>query len=118
MKRGGNMKGIVITILTGLLLYGCASTFLVYKDGKAQYFGSNRKEIQELLCKSGDLKKVLEYAVTIDEAVKESLYKYTCVELNGDEVKRLYSDLTPEQRKDLRLAFRKQGYDINYYPCG
>jgi hypothetical protein len=30
----------------------------------------------------------------------------------------LYSDLTPEQRKDLRLAFRKQGYDINYYPCG
>jgi len=26
--------------------------------------------------------------------------------------------LTPEQRKDLRLAFRKQGYDINYYPCG
>lgn len=109
----------IVSIITGLFLfYGCASTFLVYKDGKAQYFGSNRKEVQELLCKNNDLRKVLESASTIDENTREFLYKYTCVELNGDEVKRIYAELNPEQRKDLRLAFRKQGYEINYYPCG
>lgn len=112
------MVRLISILIISLVLQGCAGTFLVYKDGKAQYFGSNRKEIQELLCKTGDLKKVLEHAKTIDEQRRESLYRYTCLELNGEQVKKIYSDLTPEQRKDLRLAFRKEGYDINYYPCG
>ncbi len=112
------MFRIISILIISIIISGCASTFLVYKDGKAQYFGSNRKEVQELLCKTGDLKKVLEHTETIDESTRDSLYKYTCVELNGEEVKKIYSDLSPEQRKDLRLAFRKEGYDINYYPCG
>ncbi len=112
------MFRIISILIISIIVSGCASTFLVYKDGKAQYFGSNRKEIQELLCKTDDLKRVLEQAKTIDELTRQSLYKYTCLELNGEQVKKIYSDLSPEQRKDLRLAFRKEGYDINYYPCG
>ncbi|MFN3740802.1 MAG: hypothetical protein ACK4TF_09070 [Thermodesulfovibrionales bacterium] len=112
------MLRIILILIMSVIISGCASTFLVYKDGKAQYFGSNRKEIQELLCKTGDLRRVFEYTETIDEFTKESLYKYTCLELNGEQVKKVYLDLSPEQRKDLRLAFRKVGYDINYYPCG
>ena len=112
------MSRLLIVVLVSVFALACSSTFLVFKDGKAQYFGSNRKDIQELLCSTGDLKKVLEYAESIDDLTKDSLYRYTCVELNGEQVKRIYTELTPEQRKDLRLAFRKQGYEINYYPCG
>jgi len=100
-----------------LILCACSSTFLVYKDGKGYFVGSKSKAIYEMLCTSGDFEKVLA-ATHLSTEMKDTLYKYNCsAERSGDKVQQLYVSMTPEERKDIRNAFRKVGYDINYLPC-
>ena len=106
--------GIAIVVLASA---ACSSTFLVSKDGKGYFLGSKTNEIYKMLCESGDLKKVLS-DTRLDEGLKDDLYKYNCSpERSKEKVKQIYTSMTPEQRKDLRTAFTKNGYDINYMPC-
>jgi len=99
------------------LISACSSTMLVSKDGKGYFLGSGSNPLYRMLCESGDLKKVLA-DTRLPEETKEGLYKYNCSsERSGEKVKQIYASLTAAERKDLRLAFTRNGYDINYLPC-
>jgi hypothetical protein len=100
-----------------LLTSACTSTFLVYKDGKGCFLGSGSNTKYNMLCESGDLEKVL-VASHLTNELKDSLYKYNCSkERSGDKVKQIFASMTVEQRKDIRSAFRANGYDINKMAC-
>lgn len=112
-------KRVSVALATIMIFTGaCTSTFLVSKDGKGYFLGSSSGAIYNLLCESGDLKRVLSDTTTLHEQMRDDLYRYNCTnERSGEKVKQIYAAMTPEQRKDLRTAFTKNGYDINYLPC-
>ena len=96
----------------------CASsTFFVNKDGKGYYWGSDSKDAYLTLCESGDLAKIIA-DTDFPQAIKDDLFRHTCgPERSSEKARQLYASLTPVQRKALRKAFKKHGYDINYLPC-
>lgn len=108
---------LLVTLCSLIFVAGCTSTFLVSKDGKSYFFGRNTSDLHKMLCESGDLIKILEDTRFKDE-IKGALHKYNCTpEYSADKVKEIYASLTGEQRKELRVAFKRHGYDINYLPC-
>ncbi len=113
------MKTWLFISIVGMALVAaaCTSTFLVYKNGKAYFLGSNSKAKYTMLCASGDLEKVLA-ATHLSKDMKDALYKYNCsAERSGDKIKQVYASMTIEQRKDIKNAFKSNGYDINYIEC-
>jgi hypothetical protein len=109
---------IFISIMaTALVAGGCAETFLVGKDGKGYFLGSTNQRTYDRLCASGDLEKVVA-DTQLSEEMKDELYRYNCSEdRSSDKVKKLYASMTKVQRKDIKNAFKANGYDINYLPC-
>ncbi len=106
--------GIIVTVVFTL---SCTSTFRLSKDGKGYILGSNSNALHKMLCESGDLGKILLDA-QLSQEKKDDLYKYNCsTERAGAKVKQLYASMTPQERKDLRIAFKKNGYDINAMTC-
>jgi hypothetical protein len=115
------MKTWLLISCAAILLSTCAcsSTFLVYKEGKGgSFLGSSSKRTYDLLCASGDLDKVLA-DTHLEPAIKNSLYKYSCstTERSAEMVQQIYASMTVEQRKDIKSAFRKNGYAINKFAC-
>jgi hypothetical protein len=111
------VKRIIFIALGVLLLWSCTSTFNIQKEGKTYFFGSREEGFYKMMCESGDLSKILE-ATSLPKETKESLYKWNCSpERSVEMVKKTYVSLTPEQRKDLRLAFKKYGYEVNAMRC-
>jgi hypothetical protein len=112
---------IFISIMvTALVTSACSSTFLVYKQGKGFFLENNSKDKFELFCTSGDFEKVLA-DTQLDKKMRDDLYKYNCLdERSTEKILEVYATMTVAQRKDLRTAFRKNGYAINYGPdcCG
>lgn len=107
---------LVIPVMAAFLS-SCSSTFLVSKDGKGYFFGSKSQSIYRMLCDSGDLKKILS-DTTFTQNIKNDIYRYNCTdERSSEKVKQLFSAMTIDQRKELRTAFKNNGYDINYLPC-
>lgn len=111
-------KGFALIILVISLFTGCTDTFLVTKDGKSYFFGSGKEGMYKMLCESGDLKAILA-DTQLPANIKDDLYKYNCVpaEQSREKIAGTYASMSPEQRRDLRLAFQKHGYDINYLVC-
>lgn len=110
-------KFFPVLIAAVIISAGCSSTFLVSKDGKGYFWGNDSNAIYRMLCESGDLKKILE-TTKFTQTLKEDIYKYNCsAERSGEKIKQIYASLTSEQRRDLRNAFKSNGYDINYLPC-
>lgn len=106
-----------VVLAAVLLLAACSSTFVVSKDGKGYFLGSRSADLYRMLCESGDLKRVLA-DTRLSEELRGELYRYNCTaEKSGDKVRQIYAAMTSEQRKDLRTAFTRNGYDINYMPC-
>jgi len=113
MKKAYLFGIVVLALVTG----ACTSTFLISKDGKGYFIGSRAKTLHRMLCKDGDLVKVLA-DTRLNESMQNDLFRYNCTEQkSGKKVKEIYASMTPVQRKDLRMAFRTNGYDINYMPC-
>jgi hypothetical protein len=113
MKSWFFISIICIALLTG----ACSSTFFVSKNGKGYFLGSDSRSMYVLLCKSGDFEKVLA-ATHLSTEMKNILYQDSCsAERSGEKVKQLYASMTSEERKDIKNAFRKNGYDINYMAC-
>lgn len=97
-----------------LLIGACTDTFLVFKKGKGYFLGSNSSGKYELLCASGDMEKVLA-DTHLNKEKKDSLYKYNCsAERSGEKIKEIYASMSAEERKDIRTAFVKNGYEINH----
>ena len=70
-----------------------------------------------MLCSSGDLMKVLE-ATLLSGEMKDAFYRDNCsAERSSDKVRQLFASMTSEQRKDIRTAFKKNGYSINGGSC-
>lgn len=97
-----------------MIASACTDTFLVYKQGKGYFLGSDSSGKYELLCKSGDLEKVLG-DTQLSKEMKDSLYKYNCsTERSGEKITQIYASMTSKERKDIRTAFKKNGYEINH----
>jgi hypothetical protein len=112
------MKTWLLICITGIVLAtgACAATFLLGKNGKGFFFGSETKVAYDMLCTSGDLKKVLA-ATHLDAEMKQTLYAYNCsAERSREKVEEIYGSMDPKQREDIQTAFKKNGYDINYLP--
>ncbi len=102
---------------TVLITGACTDTFMLGKGRSGYFYGSNSKAIYDMLCTSGDLEKVLA-ATHLSEEMKGSIYKYNCSpERSGDKVKQIYASMTVKERKDIKIAFRKNGYEINHLLC-
>lgn len=102
-----------------MLIGGCASgsTFIASKDGKGYYLGNSSSAAYEKFCRSGDLRKILA-DTSLAQEMRDDLYQKNCGAVrSSDEVRKLYASLSPAQRKELRQAFKRNGYDINYIPC-
>jgi hypothetical protein len=70
-----------------------------------------------MICTSGDLEHVLS-ETTIPDDLKNEFYRYNCAdEQSKEKVVAIYTFLTPEEKEQLKRAFRQRGYDINYVPC-
>lgn len=106
---------LLISIAGMALLTGaCSDTFLVYKQGHGYFLGSDSTGKYALLCTSGDMEKVLA-DTHLNKEMKDSLYKYNCsAERSGEKTTQIYTAMTSEQRKDIRTAFKKNGYEINH----
>ncbi len=107
-----------ISIVGMALIAGaCTSTFLVSKGGHTYFLGSSSKTKYALLCASGDIAKILA-ATNLSKDMKDDLYKYNCsAERSGEKIKQIYATMTPVQRKDIRNAFKDNGYTINGAGC-
>jgi hypothetical protein len=105
-------------VMLAVALGACASsTFVASKDGKGFYLGNSSNAAYLMFCESGDLRKILA-GTQLPSETKDELYRSNCgPERSKDKVKQAYASITPAQRKDLRLAFKNNGYDINYLPC-
>ncbi len=108
----------LISVAVALLTGACATTFLIGKEGderRGRFLGSDA--MYERLCLSGDLLKVLE-TTHFSKEMKETFYQYNCsAERSYDKVKQIYGSMTSEERKDIRTAFKKNGYSINSGSC-
>lgn len=112
-------KSVLLSgLLPVLFLAACGpSTFIVTKDGYAGYFGRDQAFLRTLLCVRGDLEAVLASAV-LPEEIKSDFRRYVCSEERSyDKVLSLYLFLTPDEKKSLKSAFEKQGYEINNVHC-
>ena len=111
---------VIITAVIAFLGSACSSgpIFMVSKgEERGRFLGSNSKYVYEMLCSSGDLLKVLE-ATHLSREMKDSFYRYNCsAERSSDKLKQLYASMTPEQRKDIRTAFKEKGYSVNGGSC-
>jgi hypothetical protein len=94
-----------------------SSTFFVSKDGKDYYWGNDSKDAYKMFCETGELRKIIT-DTELPQPMKDDLYQYNCgAERSTEKARQLYASMTPLQRKNLRHAFKKHGYDINYFPC-
>jgi len=109
---------LFITVAGMALVVGaCTDTFLLGKGRSGYFYGSNSKAMYDMLCTSGDLEKVL-LATQLSKEMKDTIYKYNCSdERSGEKVKQLYTSMTVQERKDIKQAFRKNGYEINHILC-
>jgi hypothetical protein len=113
------MKSWLFIAIAGVVLMtgACSKTFLVYKDGKSYFLDGSAKSKYDLLCASGDMEKVLA-ETELETMTKDDLYKFSCSEESSNEnLRQLYASLTVVQRKDIKKAFRKNGYEINKMAC-
>ncbi len=117
MKKEMSYFLLAIILLAVLLSGGCSNTFLVTKDGKSYFLGTDREGMYKMLCTSGDLMAILA-DTQLPSTTKDNLYKYNCGAVRSKEkVGEIYASMSPEQRRELRLVFQKHGYDINHLSC-
>jgi hypothetical protein len=114
----GLLRAVFAGVVAAALFAGCApTTFIISKDGRAYYLGRKSPVLHAMLCTSGDLKRVLD-ETSIPEELKKDLYRYNCTEEHSKEkVVSLYLFLSPEEKEQLKSAFRRHGYTINFVPC-
>ena len=113
MKTLSFISIVVMAFVTG----ACTDTFLLGKGRTGYFYGSKSNAIYGMLCTSGDLEKVL-LDSHLSTEMKDTIYKYNCsAERSGEKVKQLYASMTVEERKDIKNAFRKNGYEINHILC-
>jgi hypothetical protein len=114
-ERRRNMRTLLFMSIAAmaLVINACTDTFLVHKNGRGVFLGSNMKAKYDVLCESGDIEKVLALS-TLSKEMKDALYRYSCSsERSGEKVKQIYASMTSDERKDIKRAFRKNGYTIN-----
>lgn len=109
---------LAVTLVASLALQACAATFVASKDGKGYYVGNSSNAAYRMFCESGDMQKILAATTTIGQDKKAELYASNCgPDRSNDRVRKFYTSMTAEQRRDLRQAFKQNGYDINAMRC-
>ena len=109
---------LIVVVVAALLMGGCTSTtFMISKGERSYYLGRKSSALYDMLCASGDLRRVLA-ETTIAMELKEDFYRYNCTDdVSREKVLSVYVFFTPEEKKELKSAFRRHGYDINSVNC-
>ena len=116
------MKTLLFMAFAGMVLVvgACTPMFMVGKGGSEKrgiFFGSTSKEMYDLMCATGGLEKVLK-ATHLSKEMKDAFYKYNCsAERSGQKLRELYASMTVAEGKDIKTAFKKNGYSINGGSC-
>lgn len=101
---------IVVVLMAG----GCRSNnFMVYKDGSNFYITSDRPELKQILCYSGDIDRIMTVS-NLPSSLQVELKDGICA--SGKATKHIVATLegmTNGQISALKDAFRKNGYEIN-----
>lgn len=105
-----------IALCSMLLLGGCTSTFLISKHCESGFFGEQDKNLDEMLCTQGDLKRILA-STPLPEATANKLLSAHCIDHSAKQVAELYNALSKEQKDNLKYAFQLNGYEVNYKPA-
>ena len=109
---------LTLALVASIALQACASTFVASKDGKGYYVGNSSNAAYRMFCESGDMQRILAATTTIGQDKKNDLYSSNCgPDRSNEKVRNIYTSMTAEQRRDLRQAFKKNGYDINAMRC-
>lgn len=114
------MKTWLFIAIAGVVLVtgACAPTFMVGKrDKMGVYLGSKSKAAYDAMCSSGELEKVLA-STQFSKEMKDTFYRYNCSEeASAQSLKKLFASMTRAERKDIKNAFKKNGYSINGGEC-
>lgn len=114
------MKTWFLIGIAGMVLVtgACTPMIMIGKGEKrGAFLGSSSKTMYEMLCASGDLAKVLA-ATHLSKEMKDEFYQYNCsAERSSEKLKQLYASMTSEQRKEIRTAFKANGYSVNGGTC-
>jgi hypothetical protein len=119
VPEGEQMTTKLIISIAGIvcLVGACSSTFTLTKNGRGDHFHGNSQAKYDMLCASGDLKKVLA-STPLSTERKETLYWSNCSdERSGEKVLQIYTAMTDQERSDIKRALRKDGFGINFRPC-
>ena len=114
------MKTWLFIAISGIVLAtgACAPMFLVGKgEGRGVFLGRESKKVYDLMCTSGELEKVLA-STHFNKEMKDAFYKYNCsAERSAKKLRKLYGSMTREERKDIKTAFKKNGFSVNGGSC-
>ena len=112
-------KYISGALICGIIFFisACTSTFVASKDGKGYHMGSSSDAAYGMFCDSGDLKRILA-TTTFSQELKDNLFQNNCgSNRSREKVKQLFASMSPEQRKELRISFKNNGYEVNIMRC-
>ncbi len=111
-------KNFLVLLAMISLSAGCGpTTFLVGKDNSYAFFGRINTPLAKDLCTSGELRTILDDAL-IPAIAKDGFFRNICTaEYSHDMVLSIYAFMTPEEKKELRLAFTRHGYEVNVVHC-
>lgn len=100
------------------LLAACGpTTFLLGKNGEYAFFGRRNTDLGKELCRSGEMRAILDDA-GIPSIARDGFYRYICTqEYNWETVQSIYAFMTPEEKRELMRAFARRGYDVNLVSC-
>lgn len=115
------LRRTLVVLTLAILLFGCSgtSTFLITKSpsNRSYYLHKYSEGLHNQLCKSGDFERVL-MGTSLEEYIKKDLLEYVCTDKHSsDEVLSLFTSFSPDEMRELKRAFVRNGYTVNYIPC-
>lgn len=115
------IRRLATIILAGSTLFmvaGCTNNILVTKHGERYFLATKQSGLKKLLCDSGDMTEILKEA-QLGKPLEQRIYATICSEkVDKEKVLALLDDMTKEEREQLKVAFSRNGYDVNIVMCG
>lgn len=106
-------------LVLSLSFAGCSSgNFMVKKGGTSFFITSDRTELREILCNSGDMDSIVRDS-NLPETLQQGLKEKVCAaSKDKKQLKALIASMSKVQLDSFQDAFRKNGYEINLVADG
>ena len=99
------------------VMTGCTRNILVAKNGERFFLATKQQGLKKILCDSGDMAVILR-ETKLERPLQEQLFANICAETpNREKTLEILSNMTREQRENLKFSFERNGYDVNHVFC-